>query len=194
MLHQRNDGRLEFYKFYPTNKFHYSNQKRLQKNQQGEFWIQTKDKEEDINWLVDICSPRSFISRRTAQYLITKLGNKIVKQDKDIAEFRCFKHNKIKVDYSIQLDLVTSNTTAHTCQILVIPQNTVNILGRDNLQKLGIELTYKTPGEKIHYIQPIQNNIAKWIFEKNSQLCTRIGKSKNHIAKSTFKFIPPHTA
>ena len=111
-------------------------------NQQGEFWIQTKSKEEDINWLVDTGSPQSFISRRTAQYLITKLGNKIVKQDKNIAEFRCFNNNKIKVDYSIQLDLVAGNTTAHNCQILVVPQNTVNllgILGRDTLQKLGIQ-------------------------------------------------------
>ena len=61
----------------------------------------------------------------------------------------------------------------------------MNLLGRDTFQKLGIELTYKTPGEKIFNIQPIQNNIAKWIFEKNPHLCTRIGESKNHIAKST---------
>ena len=160
--------------------------KDFNKNQQGEFWIQTKSKEEDIKWLVDTGSPRSFISRRTAQHLITKLGNKIVKQDKNIGEFRCFNINKTRVDYSIQLNLVTGNTTAHNCQILVVPQNTVNLLGRDTLQKLGIELTYKTPGEKIHNIQPIQNNIAIWIFEKYPDLCTRIGKSKNHIAKSTF--------
>ena len=86
----------------------------------------------------------------------------------------------------MQLDPVTGNTTAHNCQILVVPQNTVNLLGRDTLQKRGIELTYKTPGEKIHDIQPIQNNIAKWIFKKYPHLCTKIGKSKNHIAKSTF--------
>ena len=56
--------------------------KYFNKNQQGEFWIQTKSKEEDINWLVDTSSLRSFISRRTAQYIITKLSNKIVKQQK----------------------------------------------------------------------------------------------------------------
>ena len=133
-----------------------------------------KSKEEDINWLVDTGSPQPFISRRTAQYLITKLGNKIVKQDKNIGEFRCLNNNKIKVDYSILPDLVTGNTTAHNCQVLVVPQNTVNLLGRDTLQKLGIELTYKTPGDKIHNIQPIQNNIAKWIFERYPHLCARI--------------------
>ena len=35
--------------------------KDFNKNQQGEFWIQTKSKEEDMNWLVDTGSPRSFI-------------------------------------------------------------------------------------------------------------------------------------
>ena len=156
--------------------------KDFNKNQQGEFWIQTKSKE-DINWLVDTGSPRSFISRRTAQHLITKLGNKIVKQDKNIGEFRCFNNNKIKLGYSIQLDLVTGNTTAHNCQILVVPQNTVNLLGRDTLQKLGIELSYKTPGEKIHNIQPIQNNILKWIFEKYPHKSRKIKQphSKIHI-------------
>ena len=90
------------------------------------------------------------------------------------------------MDYQIQLDLTSGNTTVHNCQIIVVPQNTVNLLGRDILQKLGIELTSKTSGEKIHNINSPQNNIAKWILQKYPHLCTRIGKFKNHIAKSTF--------
>ena len=90
------------------------------------------------------------------------------------------------MNYQIQLDLTSGNTTVHNCQTLVVPKNTVNLLGRDILQKLGIELTFKTSGEKIHNINSLQNNIAKWIFQKYPQLCTRIEKSKNHIAKSTF--------
>ena len=115
--------------------------KDLNKNQQGEVWIKTTSNDEEINWLVDTGSPRSLISRRTAQYLTKKLGHKIIKTDTNIGEFRCFNNNKIQVDYTIQPDLETGNTTAHNCQILVIPQNTVNLLGRDTLQKLGIELT-----------------------------------------------------
>ena len=160
--------------------------KDLNKNHPGEFWIQTSSKNENINWLADTGSPRSFISRSTAQNLIAKLGNRIIKQDKNIGEIRCFNNNKIKVDYQIQLDLTSGNTTVQNCQILVVPQNTVNLLGRDILQKHGIELTFKTLSEKIHNINSPQNNIAKWIFQKYPHLCTRIGKSKNHIAKSTF--------
>ena len=84
------------------------------------------------------------------------------------------------------MDLTSGNTTVHNCQILVVSQNTVNLIGRDILQKLGIELTFKTSGEKTHNIYSTQNKIAKWIFQKHTHLCTRIGKSKNHIAKSTF--------
>ena len=150
----------------------------LNKNQQVESWIQTKSNNEETNWLVDTGRPRSFISRRTAQYLAKKLNHRIIKKDTNIGEFICFNNNQIQVDYTIQLDLETGNTTAHNCQILVVPINIVNLLGRDTLQKLGIELTYTTPGEKIQIIQLIQNNIAKWVFDKYPHLCTRIGISK----------------
>ena len=140
-------------------------QKDLNKNHQGEFWIQTSSKNENINWLADTGSPRSFISRNTAQNLIPKLGNKIIKQDKNIGEFRCFNNNKIKVDYQIQLDLTSGNTTLHNCQILVVPQNTVNLLGKNILQKLGIELTFKTSGEKIHNINSPQTTLRNGYFK-----------------------------
>ena len=69
------------------------------------------------------------------------------------------------------------------------PQITVNLPGRDILKKLGIQLTYTNPGEKIQNIHSVQNNISKWVFQKQPHHCTIIGKSKNHIAKSTFNQI-----
>ena len=160
--------------------------KDVSKNHQGEFWIQTSTNNNIINWLVDTGSPRSFVSRNTAKQLITKLGSKIIKQHSQTTEFRCFNNNKIQVEYQIQLDLTSGNSTAQNCQILVVPQNTVNLLGRDVLQKLGLQLTFKNTGEKIHNINSVQHNIAQWVFQKYPHLCTRIGKSRNHIAKSTF--------
>ena len=52
-------------------------------------------------------------------------------------------------------------------------------------------------------IHSVQNNIAKWVFHKYPHQCTRIGKSKNHAAKSIFhqtfyptqhkgRRVPPH--
>ena len=47
----------------------------------------------------------------------------------------------------------------------------------------------KPTGKTIGFISDttIEQNIIKWIFKKYLHLCTRLGWSKNHIAKSTFK-------
>ena len=86
--------------FIQSLNFTTANKKDLNKNKQGYFWIQTLGDKEGINWFVDTGSPRSFISRRTAQYLTKKLGHRIVKTDTNIKEFRCFNKNKIQVDYT----------------------------------------------------------------------------------------------
>ena len=98
--------------------------------------VKTLSNNEEINRLVGTGSPRSFLSQQTAKNLTKKLGNKIINTETNIGEFRCFNNDKIKVDYTIKLGLVTGNTKAQKCQILVFPQNTVNLLGRDTLQKI----------------------------------------------------------
>ena len=162
------------------------NKTNFNRNQQGEFWLKTLWNNEEINCLVDTGSPRLFISRQTAKMLTKKLENKIVRTEAKIGGSRCFNNNKIQLDDTIQLDLKSVDTEAHKCQILVFPQNTVNLLGRDKLQKLRIHLAYTKPGEKIQNTHSIQNQIAKWVFQKYPHLCTGIGKSKNHVAKSKF--------
>ena len=70
-------------------------------------------------------------------------------------------------------------------------------MGRDILQQLGIYLTATKPtGKTIGLISDAstEQNIIKWIFKKYPHLCTRLGRSKNNMAKSTFKekFTPTH--
>ena len=63
-------------------------------------------------------------------------------------------------------------------------------MGRDVLAKFGITLKAEKPhGKQVHTILNIQTekNIIKWIFQKHPHLCTRLGRSKNHIAKSLFR-------
>ena len=63
-------------------------------------------------------------------------------------------------------------------------------MGRDLLAKLGITLNAtKNTGKTINLISQLQaeKNIIKWAFQKYPHLCTRLGRSKNHIAKSIFK-------
>ena len=59
-------------------------------------------------------------------------------------------------------------------------------MGRDIPTKLGITLSAnQKPGKTINLISKIQTvkNIIKGIFNKYPHLCTRLGRSKNHIAK-----------
>ena len=63
-------------------------------------------------------------------------------------------------------------------------------MGRDILQQLGIVLTATKPTGKIINLvsdTSTEQNIIKWIFKKYPHLCTRLGRSKNRVAKSTFK-------
>ena len=68
-------------------------------------------------------------------------------------------------------------------------------MGRDLLPKLGITLNAtKNTGKNVNLISQLQSekNIIKWLFQNYPHLCTRLGRSKNHIAKLIFKteFIP----
>ena len=62
--------------------------------------------------------------------------------------------------------------------------------GGDLLAKLGITLNAtKNAGKNVNIISQLQTkiNIIKWVFRKYPQLCTRLGRSKNQIAKLIFK-------
>ena len=88
------------------------------------------------------------------------------------------------------MELKSGSWNAKNCRILVVDNKTNNIIGRDVLTKLGITLKAEKPHDKqVHTILNIQTekNIIKWIFQKYPHLCTRLGRSKNHIAKSLFR-------
>ena len=64
-------------------------------------------------------------------------------------------------------------------------------MGRDIMKKLGLRLTMapqQKQGEKqLLNISNTHQKISKWIFQKCLHLCMRLGRSRNHVAKSTFK-------
>ena len=64
-------------------------------------------------------------------------------------------------------------------------------MGRDIMKKLGLRLTMGTQqkeGERnLLNITNTHLRISQWIFQKYPHLCTRLGRSQNHVAKSTFK-------
>ena len=106
-------------------------------------------------------------------------------------KFKCFNNQDIPIVGQIQMILRSGSWTAKNCNILVVKHKSQNLMGRDILTKLGLTLTQQqaNKGKKILNISEnvIEQNITKWIFKKYPQLCTRLGRSKSHIATSILK-------
>ena len=159
---------------------------------QGEIIIQTTLKNNSkLIWLADIGSPRTFIDIHIAEELIQKDKNMKLEDYNGYMKFKCFNNQDIPIIGQIQMELQSGPWTAKNCNILVIKHKSEILMGRDILTKPGLTLTQQqaTKGKKILNISEyvIEQNITKWIFKKHPHLCTRFGRSKNHIAKSIFK-------
>ena len=101
-----------------------------------------------------------------------------------------FQNQDIPIIGQIQMELHSGSWTAKNCNILVVKHRSQNLMGRDVLSKLGLTLTQQqTEDKKVFIINEniIEQNITKWIFKKYPHLCTRLGRSKNHTAKSIMK-------
>ena len=162
----------------------------INKSNRGEFWITTKTNNQQNSWLTDTRSPRSFMNIDTAQKLLANRKTTIKQPNKSIGEFRCFNNNKIDIIGTIQVDITSVSSNANNCTILLVNNNTINIMGRDIMDKLCLRLTFATTNKGEIKLLSISNplqRISKWIFNKYPHLCTRLGRSKNHVAKSTFK-------
>ena len=99
-------------------------------------------------------------------------------------------NNDIAIKGVLHMELKSGSWNAKNCKIIIVDYRMNNIMGRDVLAKLGITLKAEKPhGKQIHTILNIQTekNIIKWIFQKYPHLCTRLGRLKNHIAKSLFR-------
>ena len=162
----------------------------INKTRRGEFWLKTNTNKKQTYWLADTGSPRSFMNIQTAKNLLVDNKTKIQHADKSLGEFRCFNNNKINILGTIHVDITSGTSTAKNCTILLVDTNTINIMGRDIMDKLGLRLTIGTQQKNGRNLLNITNThlrISKWIFQKYPHLCTRLGRSRNHVAKSAFK-------
>ena len=73
----------------------------------------------------------------------------------------------------------------------MVEHKSQNLMGRDILTKLGLTLTQQqaNKGKKVLNINEniIQQTFKKMDLQKYPHLCTRLGRSKNHIAKFILK-------
>ena len=122
----------------------------------------------------------------TAKYPDTKISNFTEKKTK----YKCFNNQDIQMKVVMNVNLKSGSWTETNCKILLVSNLPQNFMRRDILHKLGIHLTASKPtGKTIGLISDttMEQKIIKWIFKKYPHLCTRLGRSKNHMAKLTFK-------
>ena len=163
----------------------------INKTRRGKFWLKTNTNKQQTYWLADTGSPKSFMNIQIAQNLLVEDNTKIHQPDKSLGEFTCFNNNKINILGTIQVDIASGKSTAQNCTLLLVDTNIKNIMRRDIMDKQGLRLTMapqQKQGEKqLLNISNTHQRISKWIFQKYPHLCTRLGRSRNHVAKSTFK-------
>ena len=86
----------------------------INKTRRGQFWIKTRTNNQQVFWLVDTGSPRSFMNTETARKLLVNEKTTIHESSKSIGEFRCFNNNKIDVTGIIKVDITSGSYSAKT--------------------------------------------------------------------------------
>ena len=156
----------------------------------GECWVKTNGKNTEVDWLADTGSPRSFLEYTKAKEITKQNKESKITMFDEKSRYKCFNNQDIKILGVLHITLKSGAWTAKNCRILLVKHLPQPVMGRDILQQLGIFLTATKPiGKTINLVSDTstEQNIIKWIFKKYPHLCTRLGRSKNHVAKSTFK-------
>ena len=163
----------------------------VNKTQNDEIWIQTTcNNSEKIEWLADTGSPRSFINQSTAKKLMSNNRNIIIERYNENKRYKCFNNKEIKIKGVIHMDITSGNWIAKKCQILIVEQNTTNLMGRDMLPKLGISLQQtKQQGRQIRHISDIETE--KNYYQMDIQKLSTLMYTSRQIQKSHSKVIIP---
>ena len=152
--------------------------KMINKTQLGEYWMETYTGGTKLHLLVDTGNSRIFVSQTTANQLISKFGKVITKNTTQLGKCRSFNNNKIKIQGVVSINVTSGKSAAKNFEILVVPHNTVNLLGRDVLQKLRIHLSQKQKVEKTMNIQlnkgqqKTHNDVQKISARTYAPICT----------------------
>ena len=141
----------------------------VNKESNGEFWVETTTQEHKLQWLADTDSPCSFINHETAIQLQKEIENTRIEKFRENTVYKCFNNNNIEIKGVLIIDIKSGSWTAKRCRILIVNSKTNNNMGRDLLEKLGITLNAsKNTGKQVNLISELQTekNIIKWVFQK----------------------------
>ena len=147
-----------------------------------------------IVFIADTGSPTSFVNEKTANLLAstvksavkTKLG-----EDDEANRMVCYNGYKIPSLGRLIAPIESGGWTIQTASFIVVDDRRANIMGRNLLPQIGIELHQerKLIGKSELHVNNIDSSdtqIAAWVRTTYPGLCTRIGRSKNHMVHTQF--------
>ena len=156
--------------------------------------IRVRSEKNNIVFIADTGSPTSFVNEKTANLLATTVKSAVktrMREDDEANRMVCYNGYKIPSLGRLTAPIESGGWTIHTASFIVVDDRRANILGRNLLPQIGIQLHQerKPAGESVCQVNSIENSdtqIATWVRNTYPGLCTRIGRSKNHMVHTQF--------
>ena len=144
--------------------------------------------------LVDSGSACSNLNRSLAPQVVQSSPRAFWTNETVSPKFRTFSNEPLQLEGKIQSPITSKGWTCEVATFTVVADGLKSLIGRDLFDKLGLAAIHSTSqkGNRVNNISSpeFREQIAKTFPE----LISRIGRSKNHVARSKFNkdFQPRH--
>ena len=114
-----------------------------------------------------------------------------MRDDDEANKMVCYNGYKIPSLGRLTAPIESGGWKIHAASFIVVDDRRANILGRNPLPQIGIQLHQerKPAGKSVLQVNSVENSdtqIATWVRTTYPGLCTRIGRSKNHMVHTQF--------
>ena len=145
-------------------------------------------------FIADTGSPTSFVNEKTANFLTSTVKSAVKKtlgENDEANRMVCYNGYKISSLVRLIAPIESGGWKIQTASFLVVDDRRANIMGRNLLPQIGIKLHQerKPVGKSNFHVNSIDSSdtqIAAWVKITYLGLCTRIGRSKNHMVHTQF--------
>ena len=155
--------------------------------------VRVRCDQNDLVFIADTRSPTSFVNQRTANLTVStvKSARRVQTTKTDEANrMVCYNGYKIPSFGRVVTPIESGGWTLDTNSLIVVDDKRANILGRNIVPQIGIQLKQTPAGKSIHAISEDTNcsdqKITNWVKTFYPGLCTRIGRARNHRVHTTF--------
>ena len=144
--------------------------------------------------LVDSGSACSILNRSLASRVVQSSPRAFWISEKVSPQLRTFSNEPIQVEGKIQCPITSKGWTSDSAIFTVVADGLKSLICRDLFDQLGLEVTQSTSQKSNRFNKISSPDFKEKIAKTFPELISRIGRSKNQVAKSKFHndFQPRH--